>query len=173
VNFIPDTRSGKLAIVEQLAKAGVIEQWLVPTLFDEPDLVQANGILLAPFKNAMRKMDELMDPDLPAPVPEPENDLKLEQKLVIAYYNRMQAERAPPEIQDRYKQYKDLVVELIKMQASPSTLSGSVGPEGPLPLPGEGPGQPPPAPPMPPMPGGVPALPPGPMPAPTMIGAPG
>jgi hypothetical protein len=163
VNFLPDTRAGKLAVVEQLAKAGVIEQWLVPTLFDEPDLVQANGILLAPFKNAMRKMDELADPDMPMPIPEHLNDLKLELKLVVAYYNRVQEERAPFEIQDRYYQYEAMVKELIKMStAAAPTLDGSVSPEGPLPLsPAEGP-----------LPGGVPAMPQGPVPAPAMIGAP-
>jgi hypothetical protein len=164
VNFIPDTRSGKLAVVEQLAKAGVIEQWLVPTLFEEPDLVQANGIILAAFKNAMRKMDELLDEDLPMPMPEDANDLKLELKLVTAYYNRVQEEKAPLEIQDRFYQYRQAVIEMIKMSAAAATLpDGSVGPQGPMMpemAPAEGP-----------LPGGVPQMPNGPVPAPAMIGA--
>lgn len=167
VNFLPDTRAGKLAVVEQLAKAGVIEQWLVPTLFDEPDLVQANGILLAAFKNAMRKMDDLADPDEPMPIPEPMNDLDLELKLVTAYYNRVQEEKAPIEVQDRYAQYEALVRQLIKMKtASAAMPDGSVSPDtgvagGPM------------APPEPPLPGGVPVIPPqGTVPTPTMIGAP-
>jgi hypothetical protein len=165
VNFLPDTRAGKLAVVEQLAKAGVIEQWLVPTLFDEPDLVQANGILLAAFKNAMRKMDELADPDVEMPIPEHMNDLELELKLVTAYYNRVQEEKAPIEVQDRFYQYEALVKELIKMKnASAALPDGSVSPAGPM--------MPETAPAMPPMPGGVPAMPQGPVPAPAMIGAP-
>lgn len=163
VNFLPDTRAGKLAVVEQLAKAGVIEQWLVPTLFDEPDLVQANGILLAAFKNAMRKMDELADPDLPMPVPEHLNDLDLELKLVTAFYNRVQEEKAPPEVQDRYYQYEAMVKELIKLKNTAAMPDGSVAPAGPMM---------PETPPMPPMPGGVPAMPQGPVPPPAMIGAP-
>lgn len=167
VNFIPETRAGKLSVVEQLAKAGVIEQWLVPTLFDEPDLIQANGILLAPFKNAMRKMDDLTEEDLPIPMPEDANDLKLELKLVTAYYNRVQAEKAPLEIQDRFYQYRQFVIELLKTgNASASLPDGSVAPEGPL-----GP-ETPMAPAVPPLPGGVPPMPQGPVPAPTMIGAP-
>jgi hypothetical protein len=167
VNFLPDTRAGKLAVVEQLAKAGVIEQWLVPTLFDEPDLVQANGILLAAFKNAMRKMDELADPDVLMPIPEHMNDLDLELKLVTAYYNRVQEEKAPLEVQDRYYQYEALVKELIKIKNSASMPDGSVSPTGPMMpevLP-QGPAQGP-------LPGGVPMMPPGPVPAPAMIGAP-
>lgn len=170
VNFLPDTRAGKLAVVEQLARAGVIEQWLVPTLFDEPDLVQANGILLAAFKNAMRKMDELADEDLPLPMPEPENDLKLELKLATAYYNRVQEEKAPLEVQDRYKQYIDFTKELIKQEASAQLPPGSVGPGAAMPLPGQL-GQGPMAPAEGPLPGGVPPVPPGPVPAPAMIGA--
>ena len=114
VNFLPDTRAGKLSVVEQLAKAGVIPRWLVPTLFDEPDLQQANSIMLAAFQNAMRKMDDLADEDLPVPSPEPYNDLDLELKIVVAYYNRVQIDRAPEEIQERYRQYADLVTDAIK-----------------------------------------------------------
>lgn len=164
VNFLPDTRAGKLAVVEQLAKAGVIEQWLVPTLFDEPDLIQANGIILAAFKNAMRKMDELADEDLPMPVPEPMNDLTLELKLVVAFYNRRQEEKAPLAVQDRYWQYEGMVRELIKLKNSQSMPDGSVAPQGPMMpemAPAEGP-----------LPGGIPAMPQGPVPQPTMIGAP-
>lgn len=163
VNFLPDTRAGKLAVVEQLAKAGVIEQWLVPTLFDEPDLIQANGILLAAFKNAMRKMDELADPDEVMPFPEAMNDLALELKLVVAYYNRVQEEKAPLEVQDRYLQYESYVRELIKLKTSQASLAGSVGPAGPMMpeiAPAEGP-----------LPGGMQQLPVGPVPAPAMIGA--
>ena len=163
-NFIPDTRAGKLSVVEQLLKAGVIEQWLAPTLFEDPDLVQANGILLAAFKNAMRKMDELADPDLPMPIPEHMNDLALELKLVVAYYNRVQEEKAPLEVQDRYYQYEAFVKELIKMKTAQTQPLGGVSPDGPM-MPEVAPAQPP-------MPGGVPAMPVGPVPPPAMIGAP-
>lgn len=163
VNFLPDTRAGKLAVVEQLAKAGVIEQWLVPTLFDEPDLIRANNILLAAFKNALRKMDDLADPDLPLPIPEPMNDLQLELKLVVAYYNRVQEEKAPLEVQDRYYQYEAFVRELIKLKTSQAALEGSVAPEGPM-APEMGPAEPP-------LPGGVPQMPTEPVPQPQMIGA--
>lgn len=162
VNFLPDTRAGKLAVVEQLAKAGVIEQWLVPTLFDEPDLVQANGIILAPFRNAMRKMDELADETLPMPMPEAYNDLDLELKLATAYYNRVQEERAPQEVQIRFKDYCDLVTDAIKTKQKQAQLpDGSIAPGAAPPMaPAEGP-----------LPGGVPAMPVGPVPAPAMIGA--
>ncbi len=162
VNFLPDTRAGKLAVVEQLAKAGVIEQWLVPTLFDEPDLVQANGIILAAFKNCMRKMNDLMSPKILMPIPEPYNDLDLELKLSTAFYNQMQEERAPDLIQDRFRQYIDMVATAIeeKNKQAPA-LPGAVAPGSAPMAPAEGP-----------LPGGVPMMPNGPVPAPALIGAP-
>ncbi len=160
-NFLPDTRAGKLSVVEQLSKAGVIPQWLVPTLFDEPDLVQANGIMLAAFNNAMRKMDDLADESLPMPQPEPYNDLELELKIATAYYNRVQCDHAPEEIQDRFRQYVDLVVAAIKQKNTKAAIEGAVAPP-----PGS---QMSPA--MPPMPGAVPAMPTSPVPPPAMVGA--
>lgn len=161
VNFLPDERAGKLAIVEQLAKAGIIEQWLVPTLFDEPDLVQANGIILAAFKNCMRKMGDLMDEDLPMPIPEPYNDLDLELKVSTAYYNQMQEERAPDIIQDRFRQYVDMTALAIEEKNKQMPLPpGSVAPGAAPMAPAEAP-----------LPGGVPQMPVGPVPAPAMIGA--
>lgn len=163
VNFIPDTRAGKLAIVEQLAKAGVIPQWLVPTLFDDPDLAKANTIMLSAFRNAMRKMEELLpDESLPMPMPEAYNDLALELKLAVAYYNHVQEEGAPPEVQDRYRQYIDMVL-LEKKNADPNVQATFGGaPPGP-----ESMAQAP----APPLPGGVPMMPSGPIPPPPMIGA--
>lgn len=154
VGFLPDTRAGKLSVVEQLAKAGVIPQWLVPMLFDEPDLQEMNLLILAPIKNALRKMEECMELDMPLPQPEQYNDLDVELKVSMAYYNWIQCEKAPPEIQERFRMYCDLVVDQIKIKSPPAPPQ--------LPL----------APPEQPLPGGMPMMPQGPVPAPQMIGAP-
>lgn len=173
IGFLPDTRAGKLNIVEQLAKAGVIPQWFVPALFDEPDLTEANRIILAPFKNCLRKMDLLADEDKPAPVPEPYNDLDTELIVSKAYYNWVQAENAPPEIETRFRDYVDLVVH--ELQKKAAAANANAGP--PNPLAGAGPAVPPggpppiPAGPIPPIPGGVPLMPSGPVPPPVPIGA--
>lgn len=154
IGFLPDTRAGKLSVVEQLAKAGVIPQWLVPMLFDEPDLQEMNLLILAPIKNALRKMDECMHEDLPLPQPEQYNDLDVELKVATAYYNWIQCEKAPPEIQERFRMYCDLVVDQLKLKSPPAPPA--------LPM----------APPEQPLPGGLPPMPQGPVPAPQMIGAP-
>lgn len=154
VNFLPDTRAGKLSIVEQLAKAGVIPQWLVPTLFDDPDLVIANRITLSPFRNCLRKMDLLANVKKEAPVPSTYNDLELELKVAIAYYNFVEEDGAPDEVLDRYDTY-------IKF------IQGLIGKAGEAAAPA-----PPMAPAEQPLPGGVPMMPQGPVPAPMPIGAP-
>jgi hypothetical protein len=153
VNFLPDTRAGKLSVVEQLAKAGVIPQWLVPTLFDDPDLVQANRITLSAFRNCIRKMDLLANVKKEAPMPGPYNDLELELKIAIAYYNFVEDDGAPEEVLDRYDTYIKSIQGLLGIAAKAA--------------------EPPPmAPAEQPMPGGVPMMPQGPVPAPMPIGAP-
>jgi hypothetical protein len=137
----------------------------VPTLFDEPDLVQANGIMLAAFKNACARWTTSPTTICRCRFPSTYNDLDLELKLVTAYYNRMQDERAPDYIQDRFRQYIDLVVNAIK-QKNGGDAAPNAGVNAPMP------GAPPPGPPMPPMPGGLPPMPQGPVPPPTMVGAP-
>ncbi len=147
VNFIPDTKAGKLSVVGQLTQAGVIPQWLSAALFDEPDLARANKINLAAFHNCERKMEELADADKPAPVPETYNDIDLELKMSVAYYNNAQAEYAPEEVCDRFRTYIELVKDQKKKSMPP--------PAPPMPggMPGAAPGGPT-------MPGMAPALPP-------------
>jgi len=113
VNFIPDTRAGKLSAVGQLAQAGVIPQWLSAALFDEPDLQRANKITLAAFYNCERKMETCADPDKPMPGPAPYNDLDLELTMCTAYLNNAEAENAPSEVIERYLQYLSLVEDAI------------------------------------------------------------
>lgn len=158
VNFLPDTRAGKLSVVEQLAKAGIIPQWLVPTLFDDPDLVQANRITLSPFRNCIRKMGLLMNVKKEAPVPCAYNDLELEEKVAIAYYNFVEDDGAPDEVLDRFDTYIKLLRTLTDKAKQGAAVLAAPAPEM--------------APAMPPMPGGVPMMPQGPMPAPMPIGAP-
>ncbi len=153
VGFIPDTRAGKLSVVEQLAKAGVIPKWMVPLLFDEPDLNESNRVILAPIKWCLRKMEMLIDVDVDAPMPEQYDDLDIELKISKAYYAWIRCEKAPLEVQARYLDYISNLVEAIKLYQPPAPPA--------LPM----------APAQLPMPGGMPVMPDGPVPAPMPIGA--
>jgi hypothetical protein len=163
VGFLPDTRAGKLSVVEQLAKAGVIPQWMVPALFDEPDLEEANRIILAPYRNCLRKMDLLIEIEEEAPMPEAYNDLDLELKVSTAFYNWVQCEKAPEEVQQRFRDYIDAVTDLLKKKAPATDAAAMAVPPGAMPAD--------PSMPMPPNPGGVPLMPSGPLPPPIPIGA--
>jgi hypothetical protein len=138
VNFLPDTRAGKLSAVGQLAQAGIIPQWLAAALFDEPDLERANRITLSAFWNAERKMEDLADETKEMPVPSPAyNDIDLEITMCKAYTNHAEAEHAPDEIQDRYRQYLSLLGDAKQQQQAalaPPMPPGQMN--GPAALPG-------------------------------------
>jgi hypothetical protein len=173
VGFLPDTQAGKLSAVEQMAHAGVIPIWMVPHLMlDYPDLSEAQRILLAPYKNCLRKMDLLTEEDKPSPIPEQYNDLDLELKISTAYYNWAQAEEAPPEIESRFRDYVDLVVFEIQKRDAGKASAAAPNP-GMAAAQGIPPGGPPPPPlaPQGPLPGGIPMMPGGPVPPPIPIGA--
>jgi len=154
VGFLPDTRAGKLSAVQQLAQAGVIPQWIVPMLFDEPDLSEANRIILAPIKLALKKMDILVELDQDPPMPEQYDDLDMELKITKAFYAWIRCENAPVEIQARFTDYLANLVEAIKLYQPPPPPQIPMSPAEP------------------PIPGGIPAMPQGPVPSPTPIGLP-
>jgi hypothetical protein len=167
VSFVPDTRAGKLSAAQELVQAGIIPQWLAASLFDEPDLAQANMLNLSAYWNQEKNMETLGDPDAEMVLPEPEHDLDIALKMSVAFYNHSQAEGAPDEVQERYRQYIDYTRELIKqkntsagMPAAPpmDPMAAGVDPNiaGPMPPP-DVPGVPglPPAPTLPPT-GGMP-----------------
>ncbi len=112
INFIPDTRAGKFATIQELTAAGVIPQWLAAALYDEPDLQRAQMINCAAFFNQERIMEQLGDETKPMIVPDPMHDLPLAEKMGVAFYNYAEAEGAPEEVCTRYRMYVDLVREL-------------------------------------------------------------
>lgn len=159
VNFLPDTRAGKLSAVQELTKAGVIPQWMAGALFDEPDLAKANGIAFADYHNLERILDDVGDEeiDLAELMPEGYHNLDLFKVMSRAYYNRAQAEYAPESIQDRYRTICDAVTDMIKtkkqQEAAMAPPPMPMGPGGPPMMPPNGapiPGVP--GAPMPPMP---------------------
>lgn len=134
VGFIPSTRAGKLSAVGQLAQAGIIPQWLVGALFDEPDLAAANRVTLGGYYNCERKLEDCADPELPQPVPAPHNELELELKMAKAYANWAESERAPSEVVERYLTYLELLTDLMakaKPAAAPMPMDPAAPPMDP------------------------------------------
>lgn len=133
ISQIPTTRGGKFAWVSEMIAKGVIPSSQAPALYDEPDIAHANRILLAALKNCERMMEEIGNPAKYPELPTPEewHDLPLLLTYTKAYFNRAQAERppssAPPEaveyadqIEMRYREFGDAVVELTKKATPPA-----------------------------------------------------
>src|SRR5690606_1169572 len=71
-NFIPETRAGKLATVNELSKAGVLsDPSMVASLFDEPDLARANRLQNSSFDVVQMLCDTAADLDEPMPAIDP------------------------------------------------------------------------------------------------------
>lgn len=148
VNFLPDTRAGKLAMVEQLAAGGVIDPKWTSALFDEPDLERANRVRNAAFNNLERIMEALADEEevnLFPLTPEPYHDLELAAQMGIAYYNRAQLDGAPEEVLERYRWYLRMVEEISQPppQQAPDAIIPQPGAGAEMAPPMESPGMPP------------------------------
>lgn len=62
VNFLPESRAGRLSTVSEMAKSGLLtDPEQIASLFDEPDLARANRSLLGPYEYAQFVADELLD----------------------------------------------------------------------------------------------------------------
>lgn len=151
INFLPDTRSGKLETVAELGKAGLIQD---PNdmldLFDEPDLQRANRKLLGPRRAIARVMSDLADPDVDFYTLTPDAFFPLEAGIAEARaeYDDAWANDAPDEVLSRFRDWIRLAeheLERAQPPAPPIAPPGmsTSGPEmmgtpGQLPPPGPG-----------------------------------
>jgi hypothetical protein len=158
VSFVPDTRAGKLSAAQELTQAGVIPQWLAASLFDEPDLAKAQMFNLAGYWNQERIMEELGNPELPEPTPEPYHDLDIALKMAVAYVNYAESEKAGEDVVSRYRRYADAVTEMQPGIPDPAAAAPPGMDPNAMPMDPAMGGVPPPGAPMPPMPpdGGMP-----------------
>lgn len=118
-SYIPSTRAGKLAYAKELMDAGLMQRHHMLALFDEPDIAQHNRIELAAYNRALDVMEILGDDAQEAPMPEPLWDLEVHLVFAKAFYQIAQNDRAPEEIQARYRDYADAVQDLMD-QAKPA-----------------------------------------------------
>ncbi len=112
ISAIPTTRGGKLKWISEMLAKGVIPSDQAASLYDEPDVAHANRILLGAMKNAERIMEILGDETKEMPTPEEWHDLDLLVVYCKAYFNRAQAENAPPEVETRYREFGDAAIAL-------------------------------------------------------------
>lgn len=115
VNFMPESRAGKLSFVAELSKAGLIpDPTMTAALFDEPDLARANRTNLGPYHNLERVMEGLADESTPMLDLAPDDYMNIPLGVLMAKgeLNDAAALGAPEAVLDRYRQWIDLAKAL-------------------------------------------------------------
>lgn len=139
INFLPDTRAGKLESIAQLGQAGLISD---PTdsldLLDEPDLQRMNRKLLGPRRAIARVMEGLVDLDVPLYELSPDAFFPLDAGIAEARaeLDDAWANKAPDNVLSRFREWIRLA-EHQKDEAAkgapPASGPGMAPPAGALP----------------------------------------
>ncbi len=133
INFIPDTRSGKLSAVAELSQAGLIpDPTMTADLFDEPDIARANRSILGPKHWLDHVLESLADPKVPMLdiLPDQFDNLELGLRLVKGELKEAQANRATDDELERYREW--IAAAKVEM----STAKAGMAPPAPPPMPG-------------------------------------
>ena len=164
INFVPETRGGKLEAAAELSKNGLIpDPTMTAALFDEPDMARMNRPILGPIRNIERMIDDLIETKKPIEdcLPTPYTNPALFVLMAKGEIEFAQAERAPDEVIQRLdraiKYVKDLADAAAASPSLPGMQSAQMGPSpnaatlqpgmgGPPPAPAGPPGMPPPMP---------------------------
>lgn len=175
VNYLADSRAGRLSQVAELKSNGIITNPAVQAdLFNEPDIQRANRTILGPKHKLDRIMGDLANPKVPMfdLVPDQFTDLDLGLEMALGELNEAESQRNPPaEVLDRYREWINLAREQKKLRTQSVTeqmgapMGAPMAPDAAAmqtgaPPPVAGPAPIPQSPiPVPPMPGAVPGLP--------------
>lgn len=107
-NFITGQRGGKLAEVNEAAKAGLIpDPSLTAALFDEPDIARANRGILGPVRRIEQCLSDLANPKIPyiECAPDPEMNRGLARLLAVGELEQAKADKADEEICQRFRDF--------------------------------------------------------------------
>lgn len=120
INYLADSRAGRLSQVAELAKNGLITNPAVQAdLFDEPDIQRANRTLLGPKHKLDRIMEDLANVDIPMfdIAPDQFTNLDLGIEMALGELNEAEAQpNAPAEVLDRYREWINLAREQKKQR---------------------------------------------------------
>lgn len=127
INFLPDSRAGKLSTVAELSKAGLIpDPTMTADLFDEPDLARANRSVLGPKHNIDRMLEDLADEDVPMIdcLPGIYTNLDLFVLMAKGEMEDAAAMRAPDEVLSRYDEAIKYAKTLQDQASASPSLAG-------------------------------------------------
>lgn len=134
---LPQTVAGRLSIVEQLLKDGMVDQRRALQLLDLPDLHGEMDVANAPFNLCEQHLDRIIyDGEYTAPSPALNLEYALSRsKLEIA---RAELRRGMPEDRiDMLRDWSEAVVDLLDQQNAPDQPGTTVGAAGPEAVPPE------------------------------------
>lgn len=128
VNYLADSRAGRLSQVAELSKNGIITNPVVQAdLFDEPDLQRANRSLLGRKHKIDRIMEDLADPSIPMLelAPDQYTDVDLGLEFAIGELNEAESmPDVPAEVLDRYRTWIRLA-EKVQKDRQPAMGAGA------------------------------------------------
>lgn len=132
VNFLPETRAGKLAALKELHSIGIVPVDLVGPTIESPDLERVYRTVNSAYNNIDSMIEQLEDVDAEMPEPEPFHNLQLGIQLVKAAYNEAQAAKAPESVLERFQEW------LVNANAVLTQTNAPSGPEAPGAQPAQG-----------------------------------
>lgn len=114
VNFLPESRSGKLATVREMADAGLLSDPMqTAALFDEPDIAAANRHLLGPYRRLEKWLEDLTNLDVPledcVPTPYMLRIPNLAKSMLLGELDMAEAESAEEEVLERFRWAVDML----------------------------------------------------------------
>lgn len=140
VNYLADSREGRLSQVAELGKNGLIPDPAIQAdLFDEPDIQAANRIILGPKHKLDMMMEGLADPDVPMfeLLPDQYTNLALGVLMAKGELNEAEAsrkfDREDPELEvvcERFREWIEHAKQQIDLAKSGDA---SVSPAGAMP----------------------------------------
>lgn len=131
INFLPDTRAGKLDALADMAKIpGLLQNPLITaSLFEEPDIARANRYLLGPQRQIEKLAEMLGDPSVPledcTPTPYMLSPPGLCKEIIKGEHDNAFSEGASDEELGRYRWFLQMLEGEEKLLAGPP--AGSPG----------------------------------------------
>jgi hypothetical protein len=129
INFLPDSRAGKLAFVKEMASAGLIpDPSMTASLFDEPDIARMNRWTLGPVRNLERVMEGLADPKVQMLDIAPDEYMNLKLGILMAKGELEDAASlgADETVLERYRQWIGLAKDADSTATSGANASPSL-----------------------------------------------
>jgi hypothetical protein len=119
-NYLVGTRGSKIDQLQEAAKAGLVpDPSLVASGIEEPDLARMNRGIIGPVNRIEDCLSGLADLKVPyiEIAPDPEMNISLAKLLCLGELNQAKADRAKPEIIQRFRDFMDDCKRIEKLQA--------------------------------------------------------